>query len=62
MSKARMLGYNKPYTPNNRADRKRRNPFAGKPGLVVIDEHTRFDEKAALAAKKITQRRKQSHD
>ena len=30
MSKARMLGYNKPYIPNNRADRKRRNPFTGK--------------------------------
>ena len=30
MGKARMLGYNKPYIPNARADRKRRNPFAGK--------------------------------
>lgn len=30
MSKARILGYNKPYIPNNRADRKRGNPFAGK--------------------------------
>lgn len=58
MSKARMLGYNKPYIPNNRADRKQRNPFAGKTGLVVIDEHTRFDEKAFLAAKKITTKEK----
>lgn len=54
MGKARMLGYNKPYIPNNRADRKRRNPFTGKTGLVVIDERTPFDEKAWLAAKKIT--------
>ena len=54
MSKARMLGYNKTYIPNARADRKRRNPLAGKTGLVVMDEHTRFDEKAWLAAKKIT--------
>ena len=54
MSKARILGYQKPYIPNSRADRKRRYPFAGKTGLVVIDEHTRFDEKARLAAKKIT--------
>ena len=30
MGKAKMLGYNKPYTPNNRADRKRGNPFTGK--------------------------------
>lgn len=30
MAKARMLGYNKPYTPNNRADRKKTNPFTGK--------------------------------
>lgn len=54
MSKARILGYQKPYIPNARADRKRSNPFTGKTGLVVIDEHTRFDEKAWLAAKKIT--------
>ena len=54
MGKARMLGYNKPYIPNARADRKRNNPFTGKTGMVVIDEHTRFDEKAWLAAKKIT--------
>lgn len=30
MSKARMLGYQKPYIPNARADRKRRYPFSGK--------------------------------
>ena len=30
MSKARMLGYNKPYIPNNRADRKQRNHLTGK--------------------------------
>ena len=30
MSKPKMLGYYKPYIPNARADRKRRNPFAGK--------------------------------
>ena len=27
MGKAKMLGYQKPYTPNNRADRKRRPKF-----------------------------------
>ena len=30
MSKARILGYQKPYIPNARADRKRGNPFTGK--------------------------------
>lgn len=30
MSKARILGYQKPYIPNARADRKRNNPFTGK--------------------------------
>lgn len=56
MGKARMLGYNKPYIPNNRADRKRKNPFVGKtgPSLVIIDEHAPFTEKEWLAAKKIT--------
>jgi hypothetical protein len=58
MGKARMLGYNKPYIPNNRADRKRGNPFSGKTGLVVKDECTRFTEKEWLAAKKITTKEK----
>lgn len=29
MGKARMYGMNKPFTPNNKADRKRNNPFKG---------------------------------
>ena len=58
MSKPRILGYNKPYTPNNRADRKRGNPFSGKPSLVTIDERTRFTEKEMRAAMKITKKEK----
>lgn len=54
MGKAKLLGYNKPYTPNNR-DRRRGNPFPGKKtGLVILDERTPFGEKEARAAKRMT--------
>jgi hypothetical protein len=29
MGKAKILGYQKPYTPNNKADKKRRPKFKG---------------------------------
>ena len=52
MGKAKMLGYNKPYTPNNRADRRRGNPFTGKKtGLVILDERSPFGKKEAQAAR-----------
>lgn len=57
MSKAKMLGYNKPYTPNNR-DLRRGNPFPGKKtGLVILDERTPFGEKEAQAAKELVFRK-----
>ena len=51
MGKAKMLGYNKPYTPNNR-DRRRGNPFTGKKtGIVILDERTPFGKKEAQILK-----------
>lgn len=32
MAKARMIGTNKPYTPNSKADQKRSKPFGQKKG------------------------------
>ena len=62
MGKAKMLGYNKPYTPNNRADRRRGNPFTGKKtGMVILDERAPFGEKEAQAAKNMIDRRKNEH-
>ena len=51
MGKAKILGYNKPYTPNNR-DQRRGNPFTGKKtGLVILDERTPFGKKEAQILK-----------
>ena len=53
MGKAKMLGLQKPYTPNNRYDRRRGNPFTGKKtGIVILDERTPFGEKETQAAKR----------
>lgn len=52
MGKAKMLGYNKPYTPNR--DRRRGNPFTGKKtGLVILDERTPFGKKEAQILKEL---------
>lgn len=62
MGKARMLGYNKPYTPNNRADWRRGSPFSGKKtGLVALDERTPFGEKEYRAAKRLSEERRSDH-
>lgn len=46
MSKARMYGYTKPYTPNAKADRRPSNPFHSKKAApVILDGRNRTEKK-----------------